>query len=243
MKKLRFNILILILAVIPFVSNAQKKKVWNKPLYDNYPYHFGFAFGVGMLDFSVNHSMDFAKSDTIRSILGRPQPLFRAGVVGVLKLNNYFDLRFIPGLTWGQRNLEYIVHDTAATFHTHTMKIESTFVDIPFYVKYRAVRKNNYRPYIIGGVNYTIDLATRKKIKDKERPKIRLNRHDVLLEAGAGIDFYLPFFKFSTQLTFSYGFLNMVSYKYDDEDKECEQYANVFDRLGTKMVTLSIFFE
>lgn len=242
--KIRNILFVLVLAfLIPLTTSAQKKKMWNKPLYDSYLYHFGFSFSLGYLDFSVDHSLNFAHSDTIYSVLGTAKPIFGANIVGNLKLNDHFDLRFIPGISFGQRNLQYIVSKPDTGFYYHDMKIESTFLEFPFYIKYRAIRKNNYRPYLIAGVKYAMDLATRKKIKEKEKPKIRLNRHDILAEAGFGVDFYLPYFKFSTQISFSYGLLNMVNYDYSIEDKENEMYANVFDRLGTKMVTVSIFFE
>ncbi len=239
--------LILVLLFIPTAIFAQKAKVWNKPLYDSYQYHFGFAFSLGSLDFAVDHSDDFNNldiMDTVYAVTGYSKPIFGASIVGNLKLNNNFDLRFIPGLAFGQRDLKYLVtKDEGETFSYRNMKIESTFLQFPLLIKYRAVRENNYRPYLILGVNYTIDFATRKKVKEEEKPKINLNKHDLLIEAGFGIDYYLPFFKFTTELKFSYGLMNVVNYSYDAEDRESQIYADVFDRLGTKMVTLTIFFE
>lgn len=231
---------------------AQKSKPWNKPLYDAYRYHFGFSFSGGMLNFRVNHVPDFGateiksdgtegfKYDSVLSIEGQGQPILGASVVGVLKLNNNFDLRFAPGLAFGQRDLTYYMLSDEfipeGTWESHTMKIESTYIMFPMLVKYRAVRQNNYRPYIIGGINYSLDLAARKKIDDDEKPKIRLERHDFFVEVGAGIDYYLPFFKFSTELKFSYGLMDIVS-------RDGMQQTSVFDKLGSKMVTLAIFFE
>lgn len=239
----RKNVILLLMFLLPFSLFAQKKKLWNKPLYDAYPYHFGFAFSLGILDFSVDHSLDFAHSDTMYSVLGKPKAVFGAYIVGNLKLNNHFDLRFIPGISFGQRDLEYLVKKENNTFDYHNMRIESTFLHFPLYIKYRAIRESNYRPYLIFGIDYLLDLATRKKVKEQEKPKIRLNRNDILLELGFGVDFYLPYFKFSSQLTFGYGLLNMINYDYPIEDKANEAYANVFKRLGTKMLTLSIYFE
>ncbi len=236
--------IILLLLLIPATIFAQKAKVWNKPLYDSYRYHFGFAFSLGVLDFSVDHSDDFNNldvMDSVYSVVGHAKPIFGASIVGNLKLNNNFDLRFIPGLSFGQRDLQYLVKGEGVDFMYVNRVIESTFLQFPLLVKYRAVRENNYRPYLIAGVNYTIDLATRKKIKVPAIepdffPKTKLNKHDILIEAGFGIDYYLPYFKFTTELKFSYGLMNIVNY--DDSE-----YSQVFDRLGTKMVTLSIFFE
>lgn len=239
------KLLFVVLVSLPLFMSAQKKAVWNKPLYDSYLYHFGFSFSLGALDFSVDHAGDFLDEtifDTVYSVEGIRRPIFGASIVTNLKLNDNFDLRFVPGLAFGQRDLQYLYLTDEKTpsgediFSYHDMKIESTYLQFPLLIKYRAVRENNYRPYIIAGLNYTYDLATRKKVKEEEKPKIRLNKHDVLLEVGFGVDSYLPYFKFSTELRFSYGLMNMIA---DDGS----QYSQVFDKLGTKMVTLAIYFE
>lgn len=238
--EMRLKKLIFILFIIPIGLYAQKPKAWNKPLYDAYPYHFGFAFSFGVLDFSVKHSDYFLNQnpDSIFSVEGIAKPLFGASMVTNLRLTENLDLRFIPGLYFGQRDLNYLhIPESGATDTSmHTMKIESTFLQFPLLFKYRSTRENNYRPYLIFGASYGIDLAARKKIKMEEMPKIRLQRHDIFLELGAGIDYYLPFFKFSTELRFSYGLMNVVSY---DNTK----YTKVYDKLGSKMVTLVIYFE
>jgi len=248
---------IFFLLIIPSFLWAQKQQAWNKPLYDAYPMHFGFAFTAGVLDYSVTHSEAFitnklvlspitfnnVKYDSVKvySIEGNGKAIFGASIVGNLRLNDNWDLRFIPGLSFGQRDMTYLLTRLNSATNTvdtvsHTMKIESTFLQFPLMIKYRAIRESNYRPYLIAGLNYTIDLAAQKKIKAEEMPKIRLNRQDILVEMGFGIDYYLPYFKFTTELRFSYGLMNMVNY--DDT-----QLTTAFDRLGTKMVTLSIYFE
>ncbi len=233
--------LLFIILLIPVVLFAQKSKPWNKALYDAYPHHFGFSFSAGILDFSVAHAYYdnpnfLAKEDSIFSVEGHAKPLFGASMVANLRLNGNWDLRFTPGLHFGQRNLDYLVLRKDSSVYSHTMKIESTLLQFPILLKYRATRQNNYRPYVIFGVNYAIDLAARKKIKEEERPKIRLNRNDVYLEMGFGVDYYLPYFKFSTEVRFSYGLLNVVNY-------DNTGFTNVFDRLGSKKVTFIIYFE
>ncbi|MBI9066454.1 MAG: PorT family protein [Salinivirgaceae bacterium] len=239
---MKIKTIIFLLFLLPTILLAQKSKVWNKPLYDAYKYHFGFAFSGGLLDFSVTHSENFMSDTTINSIEGQARPLFGVSMVSNLRLNENFDLRFTPGLYFGQRNLVYnhnVLNKTDSTYspQQHVMKIETTFLQFPLNIKYRAVRENNYRPYVVFGVNYVIDLAARKKIKEEEKPKIRLYRQDILLEAGFGVDYYLPFFKLSTELRFSYGLMNIVNY--DDTPYT----NNTFERLGTKMVSLIVFFE
>lgn len=238
--------LLLILFLFPTMLMAQKSKPWNKPLYDAYKFHYGFAFTGGVLDFSyapdLNIYNDIDRNnpkplDSIFSVEGQSKFLFGASMVGNMRLNENWDLRLLPGLYFGQRDLKYLMTDeNSGEIVNHTMKIESTLLQFPLLIKYRAKRENNYRPYVVVGANYAIDLATRKKIKQEEWPKIRLKSHDILLEAGVGVDYYLPYFKFSHELRFSYGLFNMVNY--DDS-----RYTKAIRRLGTKMVTLVIYFE
>jgi hypothetical protein len=236
---MRFKrVLILVILVFPSITFAQKSKAWNKPLYDAKQYHYGFAFSAGVLDFSVALADNFFKPefDTVRAVEGLSRSVFGASMVGVLKLSDNFDLKIVPGLFFGQRDLEYLYLKENGTYGYHTMKIESTLLQFPLLLKYRAERQNNYRPYVIFGVNYAIDFAAGKKIKDFEKPKIRLNKHDVYAEIGVGLDNYLPFFKLSTELKFSYGLMNMINY-------DGTVYSKTFRRLGSKMVTLIVYFE
>jgi len=240
--------LLFLLFVIPLALFAQKSKPWNKPLYDAYPFHYGFAFTGGILDFNVSHAADFNErmgglgldsTLVVYSVEGHAGPLLGASMVGSLRINENWDLRFLPGMYFAQRNLEYLVHDETlqdSGVVSHTMKIETTYLQFPLLVKYRAVRQNNYRPYVVFGANYALDLAAKKKIEEKEQPKIRLNRNDIFLEMGFGVDYYLTYFKLSTEIRFSYGLANVVNY-------DGTEYTKVFDKLSSKMVTLVVYFE
>jgi hypothetical protein len=233
--------LFFILLIFPVTLFGQKSKPWNKALYDAMPYHYGFAFTGGIIDFSVSHvAYSSQMTDSVYSVEGQAGAVFGASMVANKRLNENWDLRFIPGLYFGQRNLNYlyseIINEVDTAMISHTMKIETTLLQFPLLLKYRAQRQNNYRPYVVFGANYALDLAAKKKIKEEEQPKIRLNRNDVMLEMGFGVDYYLTYFKFSTELRFSYGLLNVVNY-------DNTEFTTVFDRLGSKMVTLLIYFE
>jgi hypothetical protein len=232
MRKISLYILLFLLIT---AASAQDKKAWNKPFYDSYPYHFGFAFTLGELDFSVKYANDFNTNDSVFSIEGKPGPLFGASMVLNLKLAENWDLRFLPGLLFGQRSLNYLMIKDDDTVN-HQMKIETTLLEFPLLLKYRAIRESNYRPYIVMGVTPAIDLAASKKIKEEDKPKIRLNKPDVYFEIGAGLDNYLKYFKFSTELRFSYGLLNIVK-------KDGTPITEAYDRLGSKKVSLIIYFE
>ena len=242
-KKLLF--IILLLAVAGGAS-AQKKRPWCKPFYDAEPYHFGFAFSLGQMSFSISHSDEFnhfepePDKDTVYSIEYSGGALFGASMVFNLKLADNWDLRTLPGLAFSQRTLTYLLDDELVdpdkALRSHNMKIETTLLQFPTLVKYRSTRESNYRPYIYFGLNPAVDLAARKKVKPEERPKIRLKKFDVYAEVGIGLDNYLKYFKYSTELKFSYGLLDMVK-------QDGTQYTRAYRRLGSKMVTLVLCFE
>ena len=232
------SITVIILILFSINVQGQKKQIWNKPLYDEYPYHYGFALGFNYFSARSINSESFFALDTVYSMETAGQPGFSILMVGNVRLSKDFDLRFTPGLIFGQRNLHYLVKDDATSndLREHIMRIESTYASFPILLKYRSRRLNNYRPYIIAGVNYTFDLESEKKIRDDEKPKIRLNRNDIYVEFGFGSDYYFPFFKFTTELKFSFGLLNII--RPDDTE-----YTKAIEKLNGRMVSLLFYFE
>lgn len=239
----------LIFVLVAFAGNAQKKQVWNKPNYDSHWYHFGFMLGVNTMDFLIHPSKIVldpppGAMEHVTKIVNNRQVGFNVAIVSNLKLGEFFDLRFSPGLAFGQRDLEYhtdtlVLNDQNeldVMKRSHVMKIESTFLTLPFAFKYRSVRINNYRPYLMAGFSPSFDLESQKKIKEEERPKIRLLRPDLYLEAGFGIDYYFPFFKLATEIKLSWGIADVIK-------RDETIYTQSIDRMSSKMVTIGFYFE
>lgn len=216
-------------------ANAQYTRPINLARYDNQQIHFGFTLGLNRMDFTIKNSGDFFLLDSVYSVENQPMMGFNLGIVSDLRINQHWNLRFLPGLIFGQRNMEYLVLKDSQ-FTTKVMKIESTFLDFPLVFKYRAQRINDYRPYLLMGGSYKFDLAAQKEIKEEEKPKIRLHRSDFYYEVGFGIDYYLPYFKLSTELKFAVGINNII--KTDNT-----QYTRAIHRMNSKMIILSFHFE
>jgi len=232
---LKRTILSILLVLLILGVNAQRKKVLNTPKYDLDPLHFGFTVGLNTMDFNIYNSKQINFYDTVYPVNAIRQTGFNLGIVSNLRLMRFLDLRFLPGISFGQRNLEYLVRGNNG-FYKKTMKIESTFLEFPFQLKYKAKRVNNYRPYLIAGFNYRIDLAARDKVKEEERPMILLERHDIYYELGFGVDYYLPFFKFSTEIKYAVGLNNIIN-------PDPTEYARAIERLVSNLVVISFHFE
>ena len=228
-------ILSLLLVVVCLSVDAQRRRVLNTPKYDLDPLHFGFTVGFNSMDFNIYNSKLINTYDSVYAVNAIRQAGFNLGIVSNLRLAPFLDLRFLPGITFGQRNLEYLVRGSDG-FFKREMKIESTFLEFPLLIKYKAKRINNYRPYIIMGGNYRLDLASRKKVKEEEKPKILLERDDVYYELGFGVDYYLPFFKFSTEIKYCVGLGNMIK-------NDGTEYSRAIEKLVSNLVIISFHFE
>ena len=221
--------------ILPLCLNAQHNRVLNTPKYDLDKLHFGFTIGINSMDFDLYNSKRISTFDSVYAVNNIRQAGFNLGIVSNLRLIKFLDLRFLPGITFGQRNLEYLVRSGDHFYHK-TMKIESTFIEFPVLLKYKAKRINNYRPYLIGGLNYRIDLAARKQIKEEEKPMILLERHDLYYELGFGVDYYLPYFKFSTEIKYAIGLTNVLR-------PDGTEFSEAIEKLISNLLIISFHFE
>lgn len=162
---------------------------------------------------------------------------FNIHIISNFRLGEYFDARFLPGLSFGQRDLDYSYWSpSGSVFIKKKMKIESTFIDFPFILKYKSKRINNYRPYVIGGTNFALDLASQKTIKEEDKPKIRLKPFDVYYQFGFGIDYYLTYFKFSTEIKFAVGLLDILR-------KDDTKYTTSIEKMNSRVLMINFHFE
>ena len=245
----RKSITVLLISLVWGVTaQAQMKKVMLYPngdvRYDRKLLHFGFTVGLNTADFYMRNSDNFFNTTQINeiySIENKQSAGFHLGPISNFRLGEYLDLRLLITLTFSQRDLQYtIIKDTSTKqnieFDTHTMKLSSTFIEFPLLLKYKAQRINNFRPYVIGGMSYKLDLASKKKIPFEELPKIRLKQPDVYYEVGMGMDFYNGFFKLSVELKFAAGLSNVAL-------TDVTQYSQTFKYLKSNVYMLSFHFE
>ena len=237
---------------------AQRQVVKNLTTFDDKRLHFGFSLALNTLDFGIDHyplvtdninyqplvpetidgkSIDLSKP--IRADISKLTPGFTVGIVTNLRLTEALDLRFLPGMSFGERKLTYNipVDDNNNLDVKDNYSIKSTFLDFPLLIKYKARRMNNQRPYLIGGMAYRIDIS-----KTGKDDLVRLKPMSSSIEAGMGWDNYLEFFRLSTEFKFSFGLSNIL----DEGPKGISQkqvYSNAFSRLTSNMFILSFHFE
>ncbi len=247
---MRHLFLIFSLAFTILSVNGQVRRVQNKPYIDLRPLHFGISIGLNMQDVEFTN----VGPQTIMMPDGTSMPGyvlcdedmwnpgFSVGVVTDLRLHQHFSLRVTPSMHFGSKHLVYRnmldLKESGKPVET-TQDLKNTYLSIPVGLKFSAERFNNYRPYIIAGVNPMVNLT------GKDQDYVQLKRYDVMLEVGLGCDFYLPFFKLIPELKFCYSLVNSLDKSHVDEltDINKRVFAQSVSDAHTKMFVLTLYFE
>lgn len=240
MTKLR-KILIIILLAAPFLSvNAQKNAfgVPNLLKYDKQLLHFGFLVGYNQFDFLIKPQSDLSKYDSLMVINTTALSGFNLGIVTNLRMGKYFDLRFIPGLSFGDRIVNYTIQYDNGERLVNKKNIESVYMDLPLLVKFKSSRMHNVRAYVVAGAQYSLDLisAAKKKHAKTNEIVLKLYPNDFQAQVGVGFDFYCTYFKFSTELKMSFGLVNLLV-------KEENSFSESVTSLKSKLFQISFMFE
>lgn len=240
MNRLSNKYLVLSLAIFFMLacnSFAQKKKPLNRSWYDEKTVHFGFSLGFNTMDFRVNPDQDYYSADSLYPEVAFLSPGINIQIVIDYHPADYWDIRFLPGVSFGQRKLNYYVSQTV---YDDRQTVESSFLEFPLLVKYKGARLNNVRPYLISGLNFRHDLAGRKGFDDDKEVYLRLHRSDLYFEFGAGMDFYLPYFKLAVELKLSHGLRDVLV---RDTAPGYPEYVNAIESLKSTMWVLAFHFE
>ena len=101
--------------------------------------------------------------------------------------------------------------------------------------KYKSERRGNVRMYVFGGVRYAVETNA---VNRRGRQQFTTKNNDFSVEYGTGIEFFREYFKFSPELHFSHGIVNLVN-----PVTARGTAIGGIDRLSTHTVTLYILFE
>ncbi len=229
-------VLYILLLLLPLCAVAQERKVQNKPYIDFRRLHYGFFIGMHVQDMEfVNNGFVTENGETWYADIANYTPGFSVGVLADLRLNSYFSLRVIPTMHFGQNSVLFREYNSG---ETSRQTVKTTYIAVPVHVKFAAERFNNYRPYVTAGVSPMFNLTIKKQ------QQLLLRKFDFMIEVGLGCDFYLPFFKLIPELKFSFSPLNVLNKKRDDLlDANYLKYTQSVDKVMSKMITLSLYFE
>ena len=228
---------ILTITILFFFCNNVFGQRYNVPLnlpnYDRKPLHFGFLIGLNTLDFKITPITN--TDDKLFVMQSQNQKGFNLGVISNKRLGKNFDLRFIPTLSLAERRILYTLKNIN-DLTSENKKIESTFIEFPVSIKYKSLRYNNGKAYILTGIKYSLDLASQRNIDDEGLDIVKIKKDDFLYEIGFGLDLYLPYFKLSPEFKANFGLTNLIV-------NDGSIYSNSIKEMKTRGLTISLTFE
>jgi hypothetical protein len=164
------------------------------------------------------------------------KPGFSINAIVDYRLVTNLDVRFIPGIFFGQRQLDFYRRDTKGL--VKSMPIASNYLEFPVVIKYSADRFTNFRPYVLTGLNTRINLSNTINI-DSER-YIELKKLEPFAEIGLGFDFYFDYFRMGIEFKLSTGLLNCLS---NIEAAGNEAYRRSLKSIRSNTMGLTVSFE
>lgn len=200
---------------------------------------WGYYLGINSYDFNFDY-----EDENLPDIGVQRNPGFSVGLIGNLRLNDYFDLRLEPGLFINTRNLfyvrEYFQGVENARQSDLTREVKSTYIHIPLLLKVSTKRINNFKPFIVGGFSTAINLSSNENNPDdNSRGQFRTTTNPLFYELGFGIDFYLYNFKFTPSIR---GLFGIGDELVRDRDPDSPWTSNI-TQLQTRGVFINFTFQ
>jgi hypothetical protein len=234
--------LIRILSVVIFLNfsnqaRAQLRDAINLPNTDDKFYHLGIALIYNNSHFQVTPHTNLLLNDSVLFV--NPENTGGFGLAGMhtFNISKHWEFRIVfPELMFSYKNLTYSTTFPSGKQTTATKQVESILLGFPLQVKFMSDRMENFRFYVLGGVNYQYDLASNATAR-KADDLVKLNPGDWSIEAGIGFQFFFPVFILSPEIKLSNGIQNV-----HHRDPNLI-YSSTIDKLKSRMVVFSLIFE
>ncbi len=243
-------ILIFTLIYLQSFSQHKEESGVNLPKFYKNKMHFGFALAYNKTDFRIHTIKNSALPDTViggvtygmKTIYTKSDPGFALGIISDFRLHQYLRLRFTPNISFASRSLEYKLENAKRdSTKEYKKSVESTFLIFPLEIKLQSKRLDNFGAYVILGGGYTMDLVSKKKPvtsggANQLDDAVQLKRDDYFYSGGAGVDFYLQYFKLGLELKVLQGTKNLIQ-------PLNNIFTNSIQKVNSKMVIFSVTFE
>jgi hypothetical protein len=174
-----------------------KDPIINLENFQNKRIYFGYFLGFNSYDFKIDYKT-VGPDINVKKSTG-----FNVGLVSDLRLQEYINLRFEPGLYYTKRDLFF---PNFTTTNDALREVNSTYIHFPLLLKFSSLRTGNIRPYILGGLSATLNLSSNSKSKDdNSEQRFRVKPWTTNYELGFGIDLFSEYFIFSPSIRGVFG--------------------------------------
>ncbi|WP_456312888.1 type IX secretion/gliding motility protein PorT/SprT [Pseudomonas shirazensis] len=193
--------------------------------------YFGYYLGFNSFDFKFDYKNVVDQDIQVKKTTG-----FNVGVVADLRLQEYINLRFEPGLYYTKRDLYYPEFNKESDY---LREVSSTYIHFPLLLKFSSLRTGNIRPYLVGGLSTTLNLSSNSKAKDdNSEGKFRVKPWTAAYEVGFGIDIFSEYFIFSPSIRGMFGITDELI---RDNDPNSPWTGNI-DSMKSRAILINFTF-
>ncbi len=215
-------------------SQAKKVRIENLQNFDKQKLHFGYYLGINQYNFKIDYKQNPEYSTQMIEQLG-----LNIGLVGDLRISEYLNLRFEPGLHTNKGSIKFNERSNFTKESDTLRSVKSTYVHLPILLKFSSKRIDNFRPYLLGGISSSFNLSSNQNSpEDNKNDVFRLKTFNLYYELGFGIDFYFQYFKFSPSIR---GLFSLKNELVPDNDINSPWTGNL-DRLRTRGIFINFTF-
>ncbi len=223
--------LTLVLTTASLHAQFNESPILNKQNEDKKLLNWGYFLGFNQYDFK------FEYKDNARDILVKKSYGFNVGLIGEMRINEFLDLRFEPGLHYGSRLLGFPGFDNE---QEAIREVKSTYINFPILLKASAKRFGNWKPFVIGGGSRSLNLGSNEaSLDDNSSGTFRMKKWVYNYELGFGIDFYLEYFKFTPSIR---GVFALTDELVPDQDPNSPWTGNI-ESMKTRGIFINFTFE
>jgi hypothetical protein len=248
--------LTLLTCLFLFASIVTKAQNWGGGIDDD-KLNFGFTFQYISAEYKILKKADWRSTyfidnngtreqitNPLNSISSEAAPGFGIGFVVNNSLTKNLDLRFTPTLVFSDRKMKYTYENGLFLDQSTDQIIKSTkgtMFDVPLGIKVKSDRIMNFRAYMLGGLKYSVDMASDKRtsnesITNEMEKNLRTKKSFLSYEAGIGFDIYFEYFKMSPEFKLAYSFKDVIKH-------EGNAFDTPIDKAKLRHFTFSLFFE
>ncbi|MEM9077017.1 MAG: porin family protein [Bacteroidota bacterium] len=232
MKNILFPLSLCLFLSTGVLAQFAKDPVLNLQNEDLKLLNWGYYLGFNTYDFQFEYQNDIGQDILVDTSVG-----FNVGLIGELRINEFLDARFEPGLLYTQRLLGF----PGFTSEQDALReVRSTYIRFPLLLKVSARRFGNWKPYITGGVYTSLNLGAKEdSLDDNSSGEFRMKQNVYGYELGFGIDFYTEYFKFSPSIR---GVFALTDELVPDNDPNSPWTGNI-NAMRTRGIFINFTFE
>ncbi|PCE63413.1 type IX secretion/gliding motility protein PorT/SprT [Sediminicola luteus] len=216
------------------MAQFNEKPVINLENEDKKFLNWGYFLGFNQMDFKFDYKEHLGPNT---DILVDKSIGFNVGLIGEMRINEFLDLRFEPGLHYNSRILGY---RGLPNENDRLRELKSTYINFPLLLKVSTRRIGNWKPFIIGGGSVSMNLGSNEdSLDDNSTGTFRLKKNNFAYELGFGIDLYTEYFKFSPSIR---GVFFISDELVPDEDPNSPWTGNI-NAMYTRGIFVNFTFE